>query len=192
VGDFACWRGQLNRKHPITVRAPEETDIFHVPDAGDAPGFANGTPGWRLQQKAAASLVEGLGHLRATRSSLTAMRAASSSSFSFWNVSRAPSLSRHTDSRASSRALMRVRRAAMISVSTGILRRRIVAPTLEVFARDVVNEVVECEVSGNAALTQGLRTPYLKSGIIRTIPGEHRRCLEESRQACRRCQKTMR
>jgi len=45
------------------------------------------------------------------------MRAASSSSFSFRNVSRVASMSRHTGSRASSRVLMRVRRAAMISAS---------------------------------------------------------------------------
>ena len=126
VGDFGCSRGELNREHRVTVLAPKETDILHVPDAGDAPGLTATTRGRGLQETAEASLVGGLCHLRVARSSLTAMRAASSSSFSLWNVSRDVSLWRHTGSRASTRALMRVRRAATISTSTAIRRRPIV------------------------------------------------------------------
>src|SRR5437899_1872791 len=55
------------------------------------------------------------------------MHAASSSCFSFRKVSRVGPLSRHSRSRASSRVLIRARRAARSSASTGILRRQIVA-----------------------------------------------------------------
>jgi hypothetical protein len=93
VGDFGCSRGELSREHLVTVLAPKETNILHVPDAGDAPGLTAATHGRGLQETAEASLVGRLCHLWAARSSLTAMRAASSSSFSFWNVSRDASLS---------------------------------------------------------------------------------------------------
>jgi hypothetical protein len=83
VGDFGGSRGELNREHLVTILAPKETDILHLPDAGDAPRLAAATRGSRLQETSEASLVGGLSHLRAARSSLTAMRAASSSSFSF-------------------------------------------------------------------------------------------------------------
>lgn len=126
VRDFGCPRGELNRENLVTVLAPKETDIVHLPDAGDATGLTAATRGTERQEASEASLVGGLCHLRASRSSLTAMRAASSSSFSVWNVSRDGSLWRHTGSRASSRVFMRVRRAAIVSTSTAILRRPIV------------------------------------------------------------------
>jgi hypothetical protein len=70
VGDFSSRRDEMNREHPVTVLAPEETDILHVPDAGDAPGFTEGTPGRWLQEKAEAALVGGLRHLPPDGSSL--------------------------------------------------------------------------------------------------------------------------
>ncbi len=70
------------------------------------------------------------------------MRVASSSCFSIRNVSRVASMSRHPRSRqvrstASSRVLIRVRRAARSSASTGILRRPIVAPMLELVRQEM-------------------------------------------------------
>jgi hypothetical protein len=115
VGDFGCSRGELNRENLVTVLAPKETDILHLPDAGDAPGLTEQARGRGPQETAEASLVGGPCHLRVSLSILTAMRAASSSSFSFWNVSRDASLWRHTGSRASTRVFMRARRAARIS-----------------------------------------------------------------------------
>jgi hypothetical protein len=57
VGDFAGWRGELNREHPVTAFASEESDLLHLSDAGHATGFAEGTPGRWFQEKAEASLV---------------------------------------------------------------------------------------------------------------------------------------
>jgi hypothetical protein len=45
VGDFGCSRGELNREHLVAVLAPKETDILHVPEAGDAPGLTEATQG---------------------------------------------------------------------------------------------------------------------------------------------------
>ena len=53
-GHPAHSRGMRNREHPVTVRATEETDIVHQPDAGGARAFTAGTRGWRLQEKAEA------------------------------------------------------------------------------------------------------------------------------------------
>jgi hypothetical protein len=70
VRDFGCSRGELNREHLVTVLAPKETDILHLPDGGDAPGLTERTPGRWLQEKAEASLAGGLGHLPPNPSSL--------------------------------------------------------------------------------------------------------------------------
>jgi hypothetical protein len=45
VGDFSGSRGELNRENLVTVLAPKEADILHVPDAGDAPGLTEATRG---------------------------------------------------------------------------------------------------------------------------------------------------
>jgi len=45
AGDFGWARGELNREHLVTVRTPEETDILHQPDAGDARRFTEATRG---------------------------------------------------------------------------------------------------------------------------------------------------
>jgi len=45
VGDFGGSRGELNREHLVTVLAPKEPDILHLPDAGDAPGLTEATRG---------------------------------------------------------------------------------------------------------------------------------------------------
>src|SRR5262245_52231727 len=103
VGDFVRPRGELNRENLVTILAAKETDILHVPDARDAPGLTAATRRRGLQETSEASLRGKLCHLRAARSSLTEMRAASSSSLSSWNVSRDASLWRHTGSSASSR-----------------------------------------------------------------------------------------
>ena len=71
VGDFGCSRGELNRDHLVAVLAPKETDILHVPDAGDAPGITEATRRTGLQETAEASLVKGLCHRRTAGSSLT-------------------------------------------------------------------------------------------------------------------------
>jgi hypothetical protein len=63
VVSMAHSRCVRNREHPVTVRAPEETDIVHHPDPSEARGFTEGTPGWWLQEQAEASLVGGLSHL---------------------------------------------------------------------------------------------------------------------------------
>ena len=43
---IACSRGEMNREHLVTVPAPEEADIVHLHDAGDAQGaFTEGTRG---------------------------------------------------------------------------------------------------------------------------------------------------
>jgi hypothetical protein len=63
VVSMARSRCVRNREHPVTVRAPEETDIVHHPDPSEARGFTEGTPGWWLQEQAEASLVGGLSHL---------------------------------------------------------------------------------------------------------------------------------
>jgi hypothetical protein len=68
VDGVACSRGGRRREHLITVRATEETEIVHQPDVGDARGFTRRTRGWRLQEKAEASLVGGLRQLRPDRS----------------------------------------------------------------------------------------------------------------------------
>src|SRR5580765_691448 len=79
VGDFGCSRGELNREHLVAVFAPEETNILNLPDADEARGITQGTRRTGLQETAEASLIGGQCHPRAPRSSLTAMRAASSS-----------------------------------------------------------------------------------------------------------------
>jgi hypothetical protein len=68
VGGVACSRGQRSREDRITIRAPEETKIFHQSDAGDARGFTKGTRGYWLQGTVEASLGVGLSHLPPSRS----------------------------------------------------------------------------------------------------------------------------
>jgi len=70
VGDFGCSRGELNREHLVTVLAPKETDILHLPDTGHAPGLTAAARGSGLQETAEASLVGGLSQLRPARSFL--------------------------------------------------------------------------------------------------------------------------
>jgi hypothetical protein len=62
VGDFRCSRDELNREHLVTVLAPKETDILHLPDAGDATGPTEATWGRGLEETVEASLVGGPCH----------------------------------------------------------------------------------------------------------------------------------
>jgi hypothetical protein len=70
VVSVGCLRGGRNAEHPVTVRAPEDTDIVHQPDAGEARGLTNGTREWWFDETVKASLVGGLSHLSPGRSSL--------------------------------------------------------------------------------------------------------------------------
>jgi hypothetical protein len=49
---IACSRGERNREHSLTVGAPQENDILHQPNAGDARGFTEVTRREWLVEKA--------------------------------------------------------------------------------------------------------------------------------------------
>jgi hypothetical protein len=102
------------------------------------------------------------------------MRAASSSCFSFKKVSRVASPSRQatqSHSRASIRVLIRVRRAARTSASTGIRRRPIVTPLLEVVAHEMwfqalAKSVAIMPIKPVVRLVRAERTPARRSSSV--------------------------